>query len=164
MPSRFGLGSLTRQQRRVLGIAFLVNVVILGALIWLVFSTPAAPIAPAPIAPNNTVECEDDAALSLRQQSVSGSIYISGTESIQVFVDGTDAGAAWTVFSTTLALLNAGCGPYQTIRVDVPDPDQRPNTRLILEVSWPDAQAWATKQIDDGQLSDRMRRRLYQTQ
>jgi hypothetical protein len=163
MQSRFSLSSLTRQQRLVLGAAFLFNVAILTTLIWLVSSTP--PIAPPPpIEPNNTIECENNAALSLRQQGVSGSVTISGSESIQVYINGTHAGAAWNVFSTTTTLMTEACGPYQVVRVDVPDPDQRPKTRLRLEVNWPDVRAWADGSIDDGQLSDRMRRRLYQTQ
>jgi hypothetical protein len=64
----------------------------------------------------------------------------------------------------TVAILNTNCGPYNNVQVDVPDPDKHPNTRLILDVNWPDIQAWANGTIDDGQLSDRMRRRLYQTQ
>jgi hypothetical protein len=164
MSSRFSLGSLTRQQRLVLGAALLTNVAILGILIWLVFSSTIPTIAPPPIEPNNAIECENNAALSLRQQGVSGSIMISGSESIQVYINGADAGAAWNVFSTTATLLNYGCGPYQVVRVDVPDPDQRSNTRLRLEVSWLDVQAWANDLIDDGQLSERMRRQVYQTQ
>lgn len=164
MSSRFSLGSLTRQQRLVLGAALLINVAILGILIWLVFSSTTPPVALTPIEPNNAIECENNAALSLRQQGVSGSVTISGSESIQVYINGTNAGAAWNVFSTTATLLNYGCGPYQIVRVDVPDPDQRANTRLRLEANWPDVQAWAGGSIDDGQLSDRMRRRLYQTQ
>jgi hypothetical protein len=164
MQSRFRLGALTRQQRLVLGAALLLNVIILGVLIWLVLSTPSEPLPrPAPIGPNNSIECENNAAFNLRQQGVSGSIMISGSESIQVYVNGTDAGAAWNVFSTTVTLLRFNCGPYATVRVDVPDPNLRPNTRLMLDVSWPDVQAWANGTIDDGQLSDRMRRRLYQT-
>ncbi len=165
MQSRFSLGSLTRQQRLVLGVALLLNVIILGALVWLVFSNvPASTPSPAPIIPNNSIECENNAALSLRQQGVSGSVTISGSESIQVYINGPDAGAAWNVFSTTATLLAYGCGPYQMVRVDVPEPDQRANTRLRLEVNWSDVQAWVAGSIDDGQLSDRMRRQLYQTQ
>jgi hypothetical protein len=164
MKSRFSLGALTRQQRLMLGAALLVNVIILGVLVWLVFSNPVQP-PPQPllIGPGNSIACENNAALNLRQQGVSGSITISGSESILVYVNGTDAGAAWNVFSTTVTLLRFNCGPYAVVRVDVPDPNQRPNTRLVLAVNWPDIQAWANNTLDDGQLSDRMRRRLYQT-
>ena len=163
MQSRFSLGALTRQQRLMLGAALLVNVIILGALIWLIFSNPTPPPPAPPIGPSNSIECENNAALALRQQGVSGSITISGSESIQIYVNGADAGAAWNVFSTTLSLPRFNCGPYAVVRVDVPDPNQRPNTRLVLDVNWPDIQAWVNGALDDGQLSDRMRRRLYQT-
>jgi hypothetical protein len=164
MSARFNLSSLTRQQRLVLGAVLVFNVIVLGVLIWLVFSTSVEPLPRVrSIGPSNTIECETNAALTLRQQGISGSITISGSESIQVFVNGTDAGAAWNVFSTTLTLLRFDCGPYAVVRVDVPDPNQQPNTRLILETNWPDVKAWATGSLDDGQLADRMRRRLYQT-
>lgn len=162
MKSRFSLGALTRQQRLILGAALIFNVIVLAALIGLVFSNPAPAPLPPPIGPSNTIECENNAALHLRQQGVSGSVTISSSESIQVFVNDADASAAWNVFSTTLTLLRFNCGPYTSVRVDVPDPNLRPNMRLILEVNWPDVLAWANHTLDDGQLADRMRRRVYQ--
>lgn len=164
MSSRFTLNSLTRQQRLILGLALLLNVIVLGVLVWLVTSSSSQPESfPQPTEPSNTVECENNAALNLRQQGISGSITINRTESIQVYVDSSDASTAWNVFSTTMTLLRYNCGPYAIVRVNVPDPDQRPNLRLVLEVNWADVQSWANGSIDDGQLSDRMRRRVYQT-
>ena len=164
MPSRFSLSSLTRQLRWVLGAALVFNVIVLGVLIWLVVSTAAEPLPlVTSLGPSNTIECENNAALNLRQQGVSGSVTISGSHSLQVFINDTNASAAWTVFSTTLTLLKFNCGPYSIVRVDVPDPNLRPNTRLILDVNSTDIQAWSNNTLDDGQLSDRMRRRLYQT-
>lgn len=164
MPSRFTLKSLTRQQRLILGLALLTNVIVLGVLVWLVTSPSFQPEPlPQVTEPANTVECENNAALNLRQQGISGSITINRTESIQVYVDSSDASTAWNVFSTTMTLLRYNCGPYAVVRVDVPDPDQRPNLRLVLEVNWADVQAWANGSMDDGQLSNRMRRRVYQT-
>ncbi|HET7377458.1 MAG TPA: hypothetical protein VFK30_12165 [Anaerolineae bacterium] len=164
MSSRFTLNSLTRQQRLILGLALLMNVIVLGVLVWLVTSPSVLPEPlPQPTEPGNTIECENNAALNLRQQGISGSITINRTESIQVYVDSSDASTAWNVFSTTLTLLRYNCGPYAVVRVNVPDPDQRPNLRLVLEVNWADVQSWANRSIDDGQLSDRMRRRIYQT-
>ena len=63
--------------------------------------------------------------------------------------------------TTRLAAL--GCGPYNLVRVDVPDPEGRPDARLILELTGPELQLWVDGQLDDGQLAERMRRKLYQT-
>jgi hypothetical protein len=79
-----------------------------------------------------------------------------------VTVDG-PAAHAWDVFSATTRLAQTGCGPYNLIRVDVPDPEARPNVRLVLELTGPELQFWANGTLDDGQLAERMRRQVYVT-
>jgi hypothetical protein len=56
-----------------------------------------------------------------------------------------------------------GCGPYNLVRVDVPDPDGRPNVRLIYELTGPELQLWLDGKSSDVELAERMRRQLYQT-
>ncbi len=157
------LKSLTRQQRLILGGALLFNVVVLGVLAWLILSTPNT-VEPLPQVnePNNTVECENNVALSLRQTGISASVTISHLESVQVYVDGADASAAWSVLNVMPTLKNFACGPYSIIRIDVPDPEQRPHLRLVLEATWADMLAWTNGSINDGQMSDRMKRRSYE--
>ncbi|HZY40686.1 MAG TPA: hypothetical protein VFF59_01665, partial [Anaerolineae bacterium] len=101
-------------------------------------------------------------ALGLRQRGVAASVAIT-RQALLITVIGPDAAAAWEVFSATVQLATINCGPYNLIRVDVPDPDQRPNYRLVLELTGPELQAWADGRLTDGQLAERTRRQLYQT-
>jgi hypothetical protein len=162
MLSKFGLSSLTRRQRLTLGAIAAFNFIVLGALAVLLLSNTPLPVD-QPSGPDNSADCEQSAALTLRQDGVAGTVSIVGRQLIQVNITGPDAGAAWNALSMTVKMVDAGCGPYNLIRVDVPDPDGRPNTRLLVELSWPEVEAWSKGKFDDGQLSERMRRRLYET-
>ena len=160
MRSKLGLGSLTRRQRLTLLAIAVFNFAMLGALAVLVLTDTTAPID-QPSGPDNSVLCEANAALTLRQQRVPGTVSIVSNRLLEVDVAGPNAGAAWDVFSATVRLARAGCGPYDLIRVDVPDPDSRPNVRMLIEISWPEVEAWSKGKFDDGQLSERMHRQLY---
>jgi hypothetical protein len=63
----------------------------------------------------------------------------------------------------TAKLSRLNCGPYNLVRVDVPDPTGQPALRLVLELTGLEVQYWADGQLTDGQLSERMRRLQYQT-
>jgi hypothetical protein len=145
----------------VAGIALL-NLLVLGGLVWLLTTTEPTPSLALTPGPDNNASCEATAALTLRQQNVAASVSITDS---MLFVDviGPDAAAAWDAFSMTAKLSRLDCGPYNLVRVDVPDPTGEPATRLVLELTGLEVQYWADGQLTDGQLSERMRRLQYQT-
>jgi hypothetical protein len=155
------LSTLSRRQRLALLLVGLLNVLVLGGLLLLVLTDAPLPLT-ATTDPDNSAQCEANAALRLRQRGVAASVAIT-QQILLVTVIGPDAAAAWDVFSATVQLTSIKCGPYNLIRVDVPDPDQRPAYRLVLELTGPELQAWADGRLTDGQLAERTRRQLYQT-
>jgi hypothetical protein len=161
MNSRSRRRTLSRHQTAVLIGAVLLNLAVLAVLV-MVLSTPPPVALPVADDPTTDATCEAAAALSLRQQGVAASIVIS-RQMLLVNVTGPDAAAAWSVFSSTAQLLDAGCGPFNVVRVDVPDPEGRPDMRLVLELTGPEVQLWASGRLDDAQLSERTRRQIYQT-
>lgn len=150
--------SLTRQQRLILiaGTA-IIAIIFIGAILLLLTDQPPQALP----WPDLGAPCEANAALAFRQRGVAASVSIT-REAMLVTVDGPSA-QAWDVFSATTRLAAMGCGPYNLIRVDVPDPEGRSDARLILELTGPELQMWVGGQLDDGQLAERMRRQLYQT-
>jgi hypothetical protein len=148
-----------RQKALLIGLAVF-NAVVLILAIILLADTPPPPIYPT-TGPDNSAQCEEDAALNLRQRGVAASVTITNSV-LLVNVTAPDATAAWDVFSATNKLVQLGCGPYNLIRVDVPDPDHRPNLRLVLELTGPEIQVWADGKLNDEQLAVRMRRAVYQ--
>jgi hypothetical protein len=151
------LRSLTRQQRIALIAVVAINAFILTAAVVLLFTDEP----PQRLEwPDLGAPCEANAALAFRQRGVAASVSIT-REAMLVAVNGPSA-QAWDVFSATTRLAALGCGPYNLIRVDVPDPEERPNVRLYYELTGPELQLWVDGQINDGQLAERMRRQLYQ--
>ncbi len=149
--------SLTRQQRlAVIASAAIIAVIFLSAVLLLLTDQPPLELP----WPDIGAPCEANTALALRQQGVAASVSIT-REAMFVTVDGPSS-QAWDVFSATTRLAAMGCGPYNLVRVDVPDPEGRPDARLILELTGPELQMWVNGQLDDGQLAERMRRQLYQ--
>lgn len=150
--------ALTRQQRLIIGGVFALNAVIMLGLLGLLLTD----VPPQPLAwPDIYAPCEANVALRLRQQGVAASVTITQSAML-VTVNGPTA-QAWDVFSVTTRLAQTGCGPYNLIRVDVPDPEARPNVRLVLELTGLELQYWADGVLSDGQLADRMRRQVYVT-
>jgi len=150
--------SLTRQQRIALIAVIAVNaVVFIAAFILLSGETPPEPL----IWPDTGAPCEAYAATSFRQQNVAASVTIT-REAMLVTIDGPST-QAWDVFSATARIATLGCGPYNLVRVDVPDPDGRPNVRLIYELTGPELQLWLDGKSSDVELAQRMRRQVYQT-
>lgn len=152
------LQSLTRQQRLILfASATILTFIFITALVLLLTDESPRPLP----WPDLGAPCEANAALVLRQQGVASSVAIT-REALLVTVDGPSS-EAWDVFSATTRLVTMGCGPYNLIRVDVPDPEGRPGVRLFYELTGPELQMWAEGKINDGQLAERMRRQMYQT-
>ena len=152
------LRSLTRQQRLALiaGAAVIAGI-FLAAVLLLFTDEPPQPLA----WPDIGAPCEANAALAFRQQGVAASVSIT-REALLVTINGS-SDQAWDVFSATTRLGTMGCGPYNLIRVDVPDPEGRPDVRLFYELTGPELQMWAAGQLNDAQLAERMRRQMYQT-
>lgn len=149
--------SLTRQQRLTLvASAAIIAFIFIVALILLLADKPPQPLA----WPDIGAPCEANAALVFRQQGVAASVSITRA-ALLVTVNGS-SDQAWDVFSATTRLVTMGCGPYNLIRVDVPDPEGRPAVRLSYELTGPELQLWAEGQLNDAQLAERMRRHMYQ--
>ena len=157
MRLRDSLRALPRTQRNLLIVLAVFNAAILILLIAaLLTDQPPAPIATLT---DNSLHCEETAALHLRQSGVAASVTITN-QAMLVRVDGS-SDEAWDVFSMTTKLVPLGCGPYNLIRVDVPDPTQRADTRMTLELTGSELQFWAAGVLNDVQLAERMRRQLY---
>lgn len=159
MPVKNGLTAFSRQQRLVLLAVVLLNAAVLGGLL-IILNNPLPPEVALTLPPDNALVCESNAALALRQRGVAASVTITNL-ALFASVNGPSA-AAWDVFSVTHKLSQDGCGPYNLIRVDVPDPEGRTGARLILELTGQEIQLWADGRLTDGQLSERTRRSLYQ--
>jgi hypothetical protein len=152
------LQSLNRQQRLALiACAAIIALIFLAALVLLLSDQPPQPLA----WPDIGAPCEANAALVFRQQGVASSVSIT-REALLVTVNGS-SDQAWDVFSATTRLVPMGCGPYNLIRVDVPDPEGRTDVRLSYELTGPELQLWVEGKINDAQLAERMRRQMYQT-
>jgi hypothetical protein len=150
--------SLTRQQRLIfIASAACMAVIFLGGILLLLTDQPPQALP----WPDLGAPCEANAALVFRQQGVASSVSIT-REALLVTVNGS-SDQAWDVFSATTRLAAMGCGPYNLVRVDVPDPDGRPDVRLYYELTGPELQLWAEGKMDDAQLAQRMRRQMYQT-
>ncbi len=154
--------SLSRKQFIVIVVVAVLNVAVLGGLLVLLTTDDQPPSLALTPGPGNEAQCEATAALTLRQQGVAASVSITDSM-LLVNVIGPDAAAAWDVFSMTTKLNRLNCGPYNLVRVDVPDPTGQPSMRLVLELTGLEVQYWADGQLTDGQLSERMRRQEYQT-
>ena len=152
------LRSLTRQQRLALiASAAIIAGIFLAVMLLLLTDEPPQPLA----WPDVGAPCEANAALAFRQQGVAASVSIT-REALLVTVNGS-SDQAWDVFSATTRLGTMGCGPYNLIRVDVPDPEGRPDVRLYYELTGQELQLWVEGQLNDAQLAERMRRQMYQT-
>jgi hypothetical protein len=152
------LRSLTRQQRLLLlAGAAIIAVIFIAAILLLLTDQPPQPLA----WPDVGAPCEANAALVFRQQGVAASVSIT-REALLVTVSGS-SDQAWDVFSATTRLAAMGCGPYNLVRVDVPDPEGRSDVRLSYELTGAELQLWVEGKLNDEQLAERMRRQMYQT-
>ena len=150
--------SLTRQQRLiVIASTAIIAFIFLSAILLLLIDQPPQALP----WPDLGAPCEANAALVFRQQGVASSVSIT-REALLVTINGS-SDQAWDVFSATTRLTAMGCGPYNLVRVDVSDPDGRPDVRLFYELTGPELQLWFEGKINDAQLAERMRRQMYQT-
>ena len=154
--------SLSRRQRSVLILLGSVNLILLGAITVLALSPAHKPVpTPTSARPHTMNACQAGAARALTEQNVAGIVAIRDDGSIEFTMSGDDPADAWAAFAVSAGLPRRGCGPYDPIRVDAPDPSRLPNRRLVVEASWLDVQAWSRGQIGDETLSERMTRAMY---
>jgi hypothetical protein len=154
--------ALSTRQRRVLAGLGLANLILLAAMGSLMLSPAADVFPPEKVAPSgDRSACRSTAALALADHGVAGAIAIHADGGIEFTLSGGDATEAWDALAVSLALPDQGCGPYDPIRIDLPDPSGAPKLRLVVEARWADAQAWSLGRIDDAALSERMRRSTY---
>jgi hypothetical protein len=150
--------SLTRQQRVILvASTAIIAIIFLSAILLLLTDQPPQALP----WPDLGAPCEANAALVFRQQGVASSVSITRAALLVTVSESSDQ--AWDVFSATTRLAAMGCGPYNLVRVDVPDPDGRPDVRLFYELTGPELQMWVEGKLNDAQLAERMRRQMYQT-
>ncbi|HJW84651.1 MAG TPA: hypothetical protein VJ754_10145 [Anaerolineae bacterium] len=153
---------LSARQRRVLlglGLANLFVLIAAGALFLTPEPAPQPVHAPAP--PETTLTCRTAAARALADLGVAGTIALRADSSIEFVIGGDDPTDAWDAFAVSAEIGEHGCGPYDPIRVDLPDPSLAPDHRLVVEARWADVKAWSLGQIDDEALSSRARRSAY---
>ena len=153
---------LSSRQRRVLIGLGLANAILLIALGALALAPTPDPISPksSPL-PDPGNACRTIAARALAERGVAGTIAIRAGDSIDFRLSGEDPAAAWSALAAAAGLPARGCGPYDPIRIDVPDPSLAPNLRLVVEARWTDVLAWSQGRLDDAALSERMARSTY---
>lgn len=153
---------LSSRQKRVLFGLGLANVLLLGAIGALTWSPATDTKTVQPPTPSDTsLACQAEGAHALSVRHVAGTVALSADGAIEFTLSGADPTDAWDAFAVAAELTARGCGPYDPIRVDVPDPSLVDNQRLIVEARWEDVQIWSQGRIDDEALSERTRRATY---
>ena len=156
------LASLTRRQIITLAVLFAGDVTLLLAGFMIVRGTaPAGAATSVPV-----VNCQAIGAQLLASRNLAGTARLDADGGLRFELSGRDiagrllpraAEVAWDAFPLALALPGAGCGPYPMARVDVPDPNGQPGARLLVEVNWFDLRAWGKGELEDGELSARLK-------
>ncbi len=158
--------SLTRRQIITLAVLFASDVALL--LTGFVVVRGTAPAGAATFTP--PANCQAIGAQLLASHNLAGTARLDADGGLRFELSGRDISGrllsrasevAWDALPLALALPDAGCGPYQMLRVDVPDPSGQPGGRLLVEVSWIDLRAWGKGELDDGELSARLRATSY---
>jgi hypothetical protein len=153
--------SLKRVQKVVL-VALLVGDVALLATGGLIVRG-AAP-APAPV-PALAPDCQAVSARLLAQRNLAGAARLDADGGLRFELSGQDAAGrllprasemAWDALAAAALLPHSGCGPYSSLRVDIPDPGGQPGARLLVQVNWIDLRAWGKGELDDGELAARV--------
>ncbi|MGH2593521.1 MAG: hypothetical protein ACRDGG_08420 [Anaerolineae bacterium] len=151
----------TRQRNLLIGLA-VANLFLLTAMGALLLAPEPQPIAiMTPPALDTRIVCRSAAARALADRDVAGTVAIRADGSIDFAVSSDDPADAWDAFAASAELPAQDCGPYDPIRIDVPDPSLTPNLRLVVEARWADVKAWSLGQIDDEALSSRTIRSIY---
>jgi len=149
----------TRQRSLLIGLA-IGNLVVLTAMSALLLAPEPAPIT-APPPPDTSLGCRSAAARALTERDIAGSVTIRADGSIDFALSGDDPADAWEALAVSVELPAQGCGPYDPVRVDLPDPSLAPNRRLVVEARWADVTAWSLGRINDETLSERAARSTY---
>ena len=154
--------SLTRKQIITLVALFAGDVALL--LIGFMIVRGTAPVGAATSTP--PANCQAIGAELLAVHNLAGAARLDADGGLRFELSGRDAAGlllprasevAWDALPLALALPDAGCGPYPTVRVDVPDPSGQPGGRLLVEVNWIDLRAWGKGELDDGELAARVK-------
>ncbi|HLF28088.1 MAG TPA: hypothetical protein VJG32_17290 [Anaerolineae bacterium] len=151
----------TRQRRILIGLG-VANVVLLLAVGTLALAPAPEPVSTAPSAlPDTSAACRSTAAGALSAHAVAGTVAIHADGGIDFSLSGADPADAWDALAVSAELPELGCGPYDPIRIDVPDPSLTPRLRLVVEARWSDVQAWSLGRLDDTAFSERTHRSTY---
>jgi hypothetical protein len=157
------LAGLTRRQIIVLAVLCVADVTLL-AVGFLIVREPA-PATAVPSSPSQA-SCPSIGAQLLAGHHLAGTARQDADGALRFELSGSDASeqsvpraseVAWDALAVVPALLDAGCGPYPSVRVDVPDPGGQPGGRLLVEVNWLDLRAWIRRELDDGELATRVK-------
>ena len=161
---------LSRRQKIFLAALFAGDMALLLAGFLIVRGAPAvgaAALAPFGLSQTN---CQAIGAQLLAQHNLAGATRLDPDGALRFELSGQDATgrllpraseAAWDALAAALAVPDAGCGPYPTMRVDVPDPNGPPGGRLLVQVNWIDLRAWGKGELDDGELASRVMATTY---
>jgi hypothetical protein len=155
--------SLTRRQVWLLAVLFGADVALLAVGFMLV--REPAPVSAIPTGPSQA-SCQSIGAQLLAGRGLAGAARLDADGALRFELSGTDVSGsswprasevAWDALAVAPALPEAGCGPYPSVRVDVPDPAGQAGSRLLVELSWIDLRAWARRELDDGELAARIK-------
>jgi hypothetical protein len=154
---------LTRRQVLLLAVLFVADVALL-AVGFMIVREPA-PVSAIPSSPSQA-SCQSIGAQLLAGRGLAGTARLDADGALRFELSGTDVSGsplprasevAWDALAVAQALPDAGCGPYPSVRVDVPDPAGQAGGRLLVELSWIDLRAWARRELDDGELAARVK-------
>jgi hypothetical protein len=159
--------SLSRRQALVLTVLFLGDVAVLAAG-FLIVRQPA-PIEP-PVPVISAASCQALAAEKLAALNLAGVAQLDPDGAVRLELSGRDLSGdtlpraiegVWEALAAAAALAEADCGPYRSVRVDVPDWNGPPGAHLLVEVNWIDLRAWGERELDDGELAARSNMTTY---
>jgi hypothetical protein len=155
--------SLSRRQIMVLAALFAADAAALVAG-WMIVREPAP--ASAVLSTPGQASCQAIGAQLLAGRNLAGTARLDADGALRLELSGADASghplpqaseAAWDALAVAPTLPSVGCGPFPSVRVDVPDPSGQPGGRLLVEVSWIDLRAWGQHELDDGELAARIK-------
>jgi len=159
--------ALSRRQVLVLAVLFVGDVAVLAAG-FLIVRQPA-PIEP-PVPVISAASCQALAAEKLAALNLAGVARLDPDGAVRLELSGRDLSgdtlpraveATWEALAAAAALAEAECGPYYSVRVDVPDWGGPPGAHLLVEVNWIDLRAWGERELDDGELAVRSNMTTY---
>ncbi len=157
---------LTRRQTLMLVVLFAADasLLLIGFQVIRGVTPAGAATAASPIS------CQAVGAELLAWHNLAGSARLDPDGVLRLELSGLDTSgrplpragdAAWNALAAALSLPDGGCGPYRLLRVDAPDPGGQPGRRLLVEVNWIDLRAWGKGELDDGELSARLKATSY---